>query len=745
MIDVGNSLSNFTVACIEIRNHRYSQGVFGTAPYFVTLSNLWIHKWWKGEDTALLPNGRGNDGIHGGIYNNYAGAGANRQGVFGFLITHCIINNVDGSQTYGVGVRGAGELAFCELAYSSSIHLHGGYSIHDNDFHHCPVSPIGDAEAHPNVTYLDNVNGGSVPTELKHTKMLFYNNYIHDLRPEPTLAIQTIHPNTGDAGMGNNAEYWIVNNVTIGDNSETTIKINDFTACPNRPGPTGTKVYAWGNTLHSAWDQTTFARVTHYTDCGNPSAGIGLFDARNNHIINQQNGYASLTATASSFFSRNLTNTPSQAHSDGYTTNNLLQPTSPTSATVGTGTNLSVHLNAAGLPAAALAAFLKDSSVGNHRTPVARPGVGGAPWDRGAYQFASVAPNIVGALTVTGYVGTPFSYQIQVDFGVTAYGASNLPSGLTFSGVTGLISGTPVSIATTSVTLLATNASGNDIDHLTLWVLAGQAVIAVSTNGIVFPEQIEDATADATIVVTNNGAAGTTLTGVANISSGGPWLIVGNSNYALASGTTTNITVRYAPTDWGQHSGTATFTGGGGHTVTLGGSAYYRATVNVPFRAIDTLIQSPFQNTNGTLFQLIQTTNAAEGGRAIYGFELSAPAVVTVSLLVNAADQGRDSMFFDIFNGVEASATTYSPTNINDIIPVTTGFEQRVGNWRGTTGTFDSPNFQPKQFSLLAGTYKLIFRGREVEAFITNATIFAAMEATSQSGAPLAFPVFKLR
>jgi large repetitive protein len=79
-------------------------------------------------------------------------------------------------------------------------------------------------------------------------------------------------------------------------------------------------------------------------------------------------------------------------------------------------------------------------------------------------------PSITSAATVTGTVGSPFSYQITASQSPTSFGASGLPTGLTVNAA-GLISGTPTTAGQSTVTLTATNATG-----------AGSATLIVTIN-----------------------------------------------------------------------------------------------------------------------------------------------------------------------------------------------------------------------------------------------------------------------
>ncbi len=79
------------------------------------------------------------------------------------------------------------------------------------------------------------------------------------------------------------------------------------------------------------------------------------------------------------------------------------------------------------------------------------------------------APSITSALTASGTVGTPFSYQIVATNSPTSFGATPLPAGLTVN-ATGLISGTPTAAAVTNATITATNSGGTDTETLVITI-----------------------------------------------------------------------------------------------------------------------------------------------------------------------------------------------------------------------------------------------------------------------------------
>jgi len=89
--------------------------------------------------------------------------------------------------------------------------------------------------------------------------------------------------------------------------------------------------------------------------------------------------------------------------------------------------------------------------------------------------LAAPKPQITSALTATGQVGVPFSYQITANQAITTWGAGGLAAGLSVDTSTGLISGTPAwgtdASSPYSVTLSAANGNGTGTATLTLTIL----------------------------------------------------------------------------------------------------------------------------------------------------------------------------------------------------------------------------------------------------------------------------------
>jgi hypothetical protein len=94
-----------------------------------------------------------------------------------------------------------------------------------------------------------------------------------------------------------------------------------------------------------------------------------------------------------------------------------------------------------------------------------------------------LAPVITSSATASGTTGSAFSYQITAANLPASFAASVLPTGLTVSTTSGLISGTPTKAGTSGVTLSATNSAGTGTAMLTLTITALPVITSPSTAG----------------------------------------------------------------------------------------------------------------------------------------------------------------------------------------------------------------------------------------------------------------------
>jgi hypothetical protein len=96
-------------------------------------------------------------------------------------------------------------------------------------------------------------------------------------------------------------------------------------------------------------------------------------------------------------------------------------------------------------------------------------------------------PVITSVLTATGTVGALFSYTITASNNPTSYNATGLPAGLSVNTSTGVISGTPTTAGTSSVTLSATNASGTGTATLNFTINAANQPPVITSAATATP------------------------------------------------------------------------------------------------------------------------------------------------------------------------------------------------------------------------------------------------------------------
>ena len=91
---------------------------------------------------------------------------------------------------------------------------------------------------------------------------------------------------------------------------------------------------------------------------------------------------------------------------------------------------------------------------------------------------------ITSATSAQGLIGVPFIYKIISDNSPTAYSASGLPPGLSYSVSSGLISGTPTQIGTFSVRVEARNLYGSASATIRFTIAASAITSAATAQGV---------------------------------------------------------------------------------------------------------------------------------------------------------------------------------------------------------------------------------------------------------------------
>jgi len=240
-------------------------------------------------------------------------------------------------------------------------------------------------------------------------------------------------------------------------------------------------------------------------------------------------------------------------------------------------------------------------------------------------------------------------------------------------------------------------------------------VIAVSPAMLNFGTVAVGSTTTETVTVQNTG--GGTLSG--SVSLGSPFSITSGGTYSLTNGQSQMVTIMYAPVVAGTNNQNVSFTGGGGATGTVMGSATAPLS-GLVFPATAATITAPFILTNGFIYTPVQTkipdVGVSNCGSATFTFSITNAGQYIVQCQVLATNEGMDSFYVNI------DSTPTDPEMIWKILPLTTGFQGMVATWQGT-GAWDAPQFDPEIFSLTAGTHQLIILGREANAELQQVSI----------------------
>lgn len=137
------------------------------------------------------------------------------------------------------------------------------------------------------------------------------------------------------------------------------------------------------------------------------------------------------------------------------------------------------------------------------------------------------------------------------------------------------------------------------------------------------------------------------------------------------------------------------------------------------------LVNAPFVASGGYVSQPT-TTSLGAAGRIALKFNVITAGDYAVILRVDAPNESSNSLYFNL------NAEPVDPQMVWDL-PVTAGFQNRVGAWRGNA-TFDQAEFAPKYFTLTPGQHELIIRGREANVRIERVKIHKRPSPTSGVG-----------
>jgi len=209
-----------------------------------------------------------------------------------------------------------------------------------------------------------------------------------------------------------------------------------------------------------------------------------------------------------------------------------------------TATNNPTSFTAAGLPSGltvtATSGFISGSTsaTGASNITLTASGVGGTGTATLLLTVLPPPPVISSSLIATATNGALFSYQIAATNNPTSFSATGLPSGLTVTVTSGVISGSTTVTGTTNITLSASSIGGTGTAALQLIVLPpppaiSSALIATATNGAPFNYQIA-ATNNPDSFSATGLPSGLTVTATSGIISGST-TATGTSNVTIAA------------------------------------------------------------------------------------------------------------------------------------------------------------------------------------------------------------------
>jgi hypothetical protein len=128
------------------------------------------------------------------------------------------------------------------------------------------------------------------------------------------------------------------------------------------------------------------------------------------------------------------------------------------------------------------------------------------------------------------------------------------------------------------------------------------------------------------------------------------------------------------------------------------------------------------------VYQPLQSIGDISGGTAVYNFTIATAGNYEVQALVDAPSTDANSFYVNIDSQPQSSSMIW------DIMPVTSGFEQRIVSWRGN-GSENNDQIVPQVFSLSAGSHSIYFVGREPGTALASFTflqVLPAVPAASQ-------------
>ena len=312
-------------------------------------------------------------------------------------------------------------------------------------------------------------------------------------------------------------------------------------------------------------------------------------------------------------------------------------------------------------PAIDAGVILSGSSVDYYGSPV--PNGGGE--NIGADSAGSTTlPLITSARAQVDFTGLAFNYQVTALNSPVSFGATGLPSGLSFNSTTGVISGATTLSGTFNVTLSAVNASGTSTATLVLISrpppVITSATAVTATNNIRFKYQITASNYPTNYNATNL-PAGLSFDSSKGLISGIPTatgttsVTIGATN---AAGTgSANLTITVAPlpppvtyyvSNSGSDSNNGTSTSTPWQTITKVNSALFHSGDSVLFQGSGTF--------SGALV-FSYATNVPES-TPLYPITVGSYGTGSATILSTSSGSGSSAITLNGVNGISVTGLT---------------------------------------------------------------------------------------
>jgi hypothetical protein len=345
-----------------------------------------------------------------------------------------------------------------------------------------------------------------------------------------------------------------------------------------------------------------------------------------------------------------------------------------------------------------------------------------------------------GTLTGTASVGSPFSIisggsyslganasqMVKVAFNPGA--ASNYTQSVIFTGGAGTIttvtgSATNVPPVLPAVSPISVDATDVDLSLSGLQIYAGTTVQFSATATNVQTWQWRYTVNGGSPVVYTNGTS--PITNIScyfdtnTISNSYVWTLVVSNGQGWAE-SQTNLYVEAQP-------------GPGGTITTNTGISFAATSGNLTSMFTATAIINGVSNSY--IYLPLLPAGDISSGAAVYNFTITNAGNYEVQALVDAPSTDANSFYVNIDGQPQGSSMIW------DIMPVTSGFEQRIVSWRGN-GSENNDQIVPQVFSLGAGPHSIIFVGREPGTALAGFTLLQVLPASpAASQSILSMPV----